>query len=301
MLKKGLCIALMMAMTGCSTLSGIKTGKEDTIKEVYDIDGKVVSRTKTTSDRPLFDTQFDYQKTVRHVADAASKSDASRASAIKDITVDGMRTASTQSESVLIGVIGVQSIERMGSSISGALSALGKRPKTLSEIGLQYVEAITKVAWTIPLSVAVHEQGKSAREYAKNGGNHTTVTGDGNTVSTKEVKTNSTINAGTTGDDSPVNVNHQQQATGCATGDCGKNKADGEKIPPDVYICTVDTDCADNDNGSICVEHVCQEPALPLCDGERGSIPGDHYDDDGILWVSPTCSCKSYQAYHCDV
>jgi len=163
---------------------------------------------------------------------------------------------------VLIGVVASLSLAQVNPSIAADLEAVGTRPMNGYEFMSDGLGKITNVAWTIPVVVETRQREKSHREALKSAGDVQTVSGDGNTVSTRKTRTDSVVHANTTGDNSPTNVNNDQQAAGCPTGDCG----DSESTEFNLDSC------------------IANPPA--------GFINGR------AQWT-PTCSCVSHNAGHC--
>ena len=255
-MSKKLFIPLLLApflLSGCF-LTNVQTGKQ--VKTETKKDGTVI---KTETDRPLGDTQFDYQQSVQKVVEEASKSDVARAKAIRDVTVNTMKTAQTKTEATLVGVFGALALERMPSAIPQALGAMQDRPLTLSEAGIEYLKQIANFAWTVPVTVSVMEANKTARTAAENSGSHTTVTGTGNSTYVKDTKTiSNNTNYIKGGNNNPTNTT--SQSADCPTGNCGSSGF------------TLDS-CISNPPG--------------------GVINGIPY------WTAAGCSCESHAAGKC--
>lgn len=216
-------LIILLMLGGCGQFSNIKTGSNTITK--YRPDGSVESQEQR--DLPLGDSQYDYQETKRTVAREMASVQKERMKTYAKIVQNSMAHASTKTEAVLIGVVASLSLSQVNPSIAKDLEAVGTRPMNGYEFMSDGLGKITDVAWTVPVSIGIRQQGKSQREALKNAGDVQTVSGDGNTVSTRKTRTDSIVHANTTGQNSPTNVDNNQQAAGCPSGDCGQDESDG--------------------------------------------------------------------------
>jgi len=290
-------LVTLIMLSGCSQFK-VPTGQTEDV--LLGKDGKPFK--VTTTQIPLGDSQFYHTQTQQIVARAAAAADQTKATSIADITKYTMEHAGTQTEAVLVGVIGGQAIRDVKSSIAPALKAIGKRPTSGYDA---FMYGIDKLSAGIPIVFREIEVNKTIRHAQDSAGSSqvTNVSGDGNTVDTvsKTTKVDVRNNIATRGENAGVNIDNNQTAVGCPTGDCSKKDDKGEDVDPGDWECVTNPDCNGNENGSVCIDHQCVEPALPVCEGSRGTVPGHHIAPNGDLWVSPTCSCGSYQDGRCDV
>jgi hypothetical protein len=204
-------------LSGCF-LTNIQTGKQVKVQTVTNKDGGQTT-TRTEVDRPLGDTQYDYQQSVQKVVEEAARSDRARAEAVRDITVATMRKSGTKTEAVLVGVFGTLALERMQSAIPLSLSQMQDRPLTISEAGIQYLDKLTHMIWALPVTVSVVEANKTARRAADNAGPKTVVSGSGNSTYVKDTKTISNNTNFIKGDNNTP-TNTTSQSADCPTGNC---------------------------------------------------------------------------------
>jgi len=271
MKKIPLLFLVLLLASGCVQFK-VPTGQTEDV--MLNKDGKPYQ--VTTTQIPLGDSQYYHTRTQQIVARAAAASDQTKATSIADITKYTMEHASSKAEMVLVGVIGSQTIRDTPSSIAPALKAIGKRPTSGYDA---FIHGIDKLSEGIPIVFREIEVNKTIRHAQDSAGSSqvTNVSGSGNTVDTvsRTTKVDVRNNIATRGENAGVTVDNQQTAAGCPTGDCDKKGDQPEPVLP--------------------------SPEPRMCTGERGSVPIDHIDEDGTAWVSATCSCGSYQAYHCNI
>jgi len=293
MKSKFVVLVVGLMLSGC--ISGLNTSTGSKTTSYVGEDGKV--NRQVVEDVSLSDVAEHY-KAVKGVVDAVGTATAAQASSIASMANDSAKKAESSEAAGLYKAIGMFSIAQLRPNYAAPLAALGKRPMGIIEGGVEILKF--GVGAAVGISQAKYAKETIAIVADKAGTSIvSSISGDNNnsSVTNKDTKVSTQTHNNTIGDNSPATTNNSQQALGCPTGDCGDDEGEFKE-----FECKTNADCAGDENGSICnEEHQCVEPEEQMCTGPRGTVPVDHIGPDGEPWVTPLCSCGSFQAGHCDV
>ena len=261
-------VVLLIGLTGCG-FTPVQTGSKTTT--VYDDGGNVVSQVQ--EEKPIADTQTEYQETVRSVTKSETERVRHQTTGIKDICSQNLtHFKGNDAAYALLSVFCADSIAKIKGVDPETIKAIQRSKSGYEVVG----ELGGKVVDGSVIGMGLHAAGNIVGEIMEGVGDRTNVTnsGDGNSVaiSKKETTTLTETHANTTGDNSPPEVNNNQVTNGCPDGNCGEG---GEE---QAGIDSVES-------GTFNLQQCLSSPPA----GSQG----------GRAQWTPSCSCESHAAGDC--
>ena len=206
------CSGILPALDNPAKRTELKFRQDGTVKE------------SITTEKPVLDSQTEYQLTIRKVLEEDTKRVVGQSNAIKDTIRAAITKQSDPTAAALIGVFGVNSISDI-KGISATVIAAVKRSKS----GYEVLDSVLTTGLSKGLYAFLgHEIGSTVKSMFDSAGDETNINigGNDNNFSYDKRNTFSTIHANTTGDESPSTVTNEQAIEKCPDGSCGNGETE---------------------------------------------------------------------------